>query len=60
MQQGCCGYGFDPIGEAASRPSQACGPRLDPIGEAATALFPLQTPDSDAEKKASVLEFRFF
>jgi phosphonate utilization associated putative membrane protein len=32
MQQGRCGYGFDPIGETATAPSLARGPRLDPIG----------------------------
>ena len=34
MQQGRCGYGLGPIGEAATAPSMARGPRLGPIGEA--------------------------
>jgi hypothetical protein len=37
MQQGCCGYGLDPIGEAASGASLHRGPRLDPIGAAVSS-----------------------
>jgi hypothetical protein len=35
MQQGRCGYGFDPIGEFATGASLPRSPRLHPIGEAA-------------------------
>jgi hypothetical protein len=36
MQQGCCAYGFDPIGELPNGPSLTRSPRLNPIGEPAS------------------------
>jgi glutaredoxin len=47
MQQGCCDYGFDPIGEGTGTPSMARAPRLDPIGEAANATSLSRGPRLD-------------